>query len=87
MEYLFGLTSGLYMVGMGSNHKVLNSHSIYNFIIDIMMKSEHEKDIEYIIQSMKINIGLTFYEDFKFYSNRKLDTNTNIYRILNKNQN
>lgn len=63
MEYLFKSVSQM------AGYKVQNCNNIYNFIIDIL-ELDKEKHKE-IFQSMKKNIGLAYYEEFKYYANRK----------------
>ena len=52
-----------------SNYKIQNTNNIYNFIISIMTENNKQE----IIKQIKINIGLSFYNDFKIYYYNKLN--------------
>lgn len=52
-----------------TNYKIQNTNNIYNFIISIITKDNKEE----IIKQIKINIGLSFYNEFKIYYYNKLN--------------
>lgn len=57
-----------------STYKIQNVNNIFNFIIEILKISDEETKKK-IIEIMKIQIGMTFTNNFKMYLFRKLGSN------------
>lgn len=54
-----------------SNYSVYNNNNIYNFLFIVMCSLNEQERIRFIEQ-MRINVGLTFTNDFKLYIFKKL---------------
>ena len=59
-----------YLLG-SSNYTIINYCNLFNLLIDILNHSTDEQ-IQQIINSIKINLGITIFNDFKTYLYRKL---------------
>jgi len=54
-----------------TTYQIMNANNIYNFLIDILNKADSSTRIE-ILKSIKIQIGLTFYNNFRMYIFKKI---------------
>ena len=80
METIMGIGYGLTLIS-GSNHGMINYNNLYNFLIDIFKRMSNEERDEFV-RSMKIHLGMTFFENFKSYCMRKLDHNDPLICII-----
>ena len=54
-----------------SNYGVVNLHHMYNFVISIMDNATEEQN-QHLIDQLILNLGRTFYKDFRIYIIQKL---------------
>ena len=54
-----------------TNYSVMNTNNIYNFLI-VTLESLNDEQKKKFAENMKLQIGLSFYEDFKIYLFKKL---------------
>lgn len=66
-----------------ANYQCINMNNQYNFIISILNMPEIDDNCKkYIIEHLKINCGLTFFNSFRDYCIRKLGIKNNLILFL-----
>jgi hypothetical protein len=80
MDYLFNIYSAVNLVTT-SNHKVVNINNHYNFIINIILNTDENKQRE-IIQEMKLQIGISFFNDLKQYILKKYPVEHELVKLF-----
>lgn len=55
-----------------TNYKYINMPNVFNFIIS-MLENKNNDDRKIIIDKIKINMGMTFYNEFQQYYIKKVD--------------
>jgi len=78
MEYLYGLSM------FQKNYSITNQNNIYNFVVEVINMDDDFIFKKAVIQSIKTNIGMTFYENFKQYVMKKYPIDSNIVILLCK---
>lgn len=67
MNILFNYLNNL------SNYSIHNNNNIFNFLFVIMLGLDNTSRVKFV-ENMKLLIGISFYEKFKFYIFRKAPT-------------
>lgn len=65
-----------------SNYGVTNMNNLYNFILSIMDNLTEEQNIK-LVDSLIINLGRTFYKEFRLYIMTKIPTSKHL-EIINR---
>ena len=60
-------------INTASNYSVYNNNNIFNFLF-IVMSGMNVDERKKFIEQMRLNVGLTFANDFKIYIFKKLPT-------------
>jgi hypothetical protein len=55
-----------------TNYSVMNSNNVFNFLISTMEMLKTDDDKKKFLDNMRINIGMSFYDDFKMYLFKKI---------------
>jgi len=63
-----------------SNYGIANMHHLYNFIISIMDNCTEEQNTQ-LVDSMLLQLGKTFYKDFRLYIMQKLPNSKHLTLI------
>ena len=63
------------------NYSYISTHCLYNLLLSILKISNLEQQKE-IIESIKVNLGMSWYYDFKHYCLRKLSVAHPVVQIL-----
>ena len=63
--------AGLSYVLSNSNYGVINTHNLYNFLVFVMDNNSEEQN-QQLIDQLILNLGRTFYRDFRQYLITKL---------------
>lgn len=58
-------------VSKNSNYNLMNVDNIYKFMI-VTMETLNEDQKKKFVENIKLQLGMTLYEDFKMYVFRKL---------------
>ena len=64
-----------------TNYSVINVDNVYKFII-VTMETLNEEQKKKLIENMKLQMGMSFYEEFKMYLFRKLP-NSELLKYFN----
>jgi hypothetical protein len=67
-------------MGMG-NYSYINTNSLYNLFI-ATLKSSSEDQQRDLIENIKINLGMSWFDSFKTYALRKLPINHYVVKLL-----
>ena len=54
-----------------SGYRLQNTSNMYNFMYDIIQLQDNKESKEKIMNLIKQNIGITFYNDFSLYTMKK----------------
>lgn len=65
-----------------TNYSLFNTNNHYNFIIESFELLESDKNKTKFIEKMKINIGNSFYNEFKSYCISKLSVSHDIIKYF-----
>lgn len=65
-----------------SNYGVTNMNNLYNFILAIMDNLTEEQNVK-LVDSLIINLGRTFYKEFRLYIMTKIPTSKHL-EIINR---
>ena len=63
------------------NYSYISTHCLYNLLISILKISNLEQQKE-VLESIKINLGLSWFYDFKNYTLRKLNVSHPVVQLL-----
>lgn len=65
-----------------TNYSLVNINNQYNFLIDVFELLYDERSKNKFIEKMKINIGHSFFNDFKAYCLGKLSVDHDLIKFL-----
>jgi DNA-binding ferritin-like protein (Dps family) len=66
-----------------TNYSISNKNNIFNFIIEVLeVNKDEEEKLKKIIGKIKVNIGMSFFGEFKIYVLNKLDSDNFIFKLL-----
>jgi len=63
------------------NHQFQNMPNLYNLLISILLINDSDKKSE-IIQLIKLNLGLTFYDGFRQYIIKKYPIDHDLVKLV-----
>jgi|WetSurMetagenome_2_1015567.scaffolds.fasta_scaffold540394_1 hypothetical protein len=62
------------------NHQMVNMPNIFNLLLGIMV--QRKEDASAVVQMIKLNMGLTFYESFRQYVIKKYPINHDLVLLV-----
>lgn len=65
-----------------SNYGVTNMNNLYNFILAVMDNLTEEQNVK-LVDSLILNLGKTFYKEFRLYIMTKIPTSKHL-EIINR---
>ena len=84
MSYIFTAVS---LLNSSTNYSVINMPCLYNLFIYVLKELKNEDERDKFLEECRLQMGITFYDNFRAYVLKKYPYGHELARLVNKENN